>query len=131
MATTQITPEASALASAGSFHNGGANGAVTSLTHGTTSGSRPEIVPSGDGLTDMERHPAWPGLSRLPVYLEAAIPLVSFRVGDLMALATDSVVVSAWPGTADIPLRAGAVQLSWAEFEVVEGRMAVRLTLLA
>jgi hypothetical protein len=40
-------------------------------------------------------------------------------------------VSSTWSCTDDVPLKVGAVQLSWSEFEVVEQRMAIRLTRLA
>ena len=85
---------------------------------------------SVDGLTPMERHPAWHMLSRLPVVLEAAIPLARFRVRDLVGLRPGRMVETAWPATSDIPLRCGSAQLSWAEFEVVDEQLAVRLTLL-
>ena len=44
---------------------------------------------------------------------------------------TGQMLSSAWLSTDDVPLKIGAVQLSWSEFEVVEQRMAVRLTRLA
>jgi hypothetical protein len=38
---------------------------------------------------------------------------------------------SAWAETEDVPLKAGALQLCWGEFEVVEQNKALRLTRLA
>lgn len=80
---------------------------------------------------EMEAGPHWAVLQRLPVRLSVGVPLPRFRVRDVAGLAVGQTIESAWPVTTDVPLRAGSVQLSWAEFEVVEGKMAVRMTRLA
>ena len=90
-------------------------------------GGSPERKP---GMQRVEEHNAWPLLSRIPLRLTAAVPVARFKVRDLLALAAGVVVPTAWPSTEDVPLRLGHVQLSGSEFEVVEGRMAVRLTRL-
>ena len=82
------------------------------------------------GMQRVEEHEHWPLLSRVPLRLTAGVPIVRFKVGDLLALAAGVVVPTSWPSTEDVPLRMGQVLLSWSEFEVVEGRMAVRLTRL-
>ena len=82
------------------------------------------------GMQRIEEHPQWPLLSRIPMRLTAGVPVPGFKVRDLLAMRAGSVVETAWPSTEDVPLRMGDVQLSWSEFEVVEGRMAVRLTRL-
>ena len=79
----------------------------------------------------VEEHEAWPLLSRLPMRLAAGVPVMKFRVRDLLALKAGVVVQTSWPSAEDVPLSMGRVQLSWSEFEVVDGRMAVRLTRLA
>ena len=79
----------------------------------------------------IEQHADWPLLQRLPMRLSAGIPLTHFKVKDLLALAPGQIVASGWMVTEDVPLKLGALQLSWSEFEVVEQRMAVRLTRLA
>jgi len=84
-----------------------------------------------DGMAGIEQHPEWSLLSRLPMRLTATIPLPGFKVKDLLHLAPGSMVRSEWLSTDDVPLKIGAVQLSWSEFEVVEQRMAIRLTRLA
>ncbi len=81
-----------------------------------------------DGL---EERADWPLLSRLPMRLTAGIPLACFKVRDLLALRKGQMIATAWTSTDDVPLRIGSVQLSWSEFEVVEHKMAVRLTRLA
>jgi flagellar motor switch protein FliN/FliY len=110
---------------------------------GTTEESRNDaelglelVVRSDTGMgeqngIDIEAHAAWPLLSRLPVHMAAAIPVAGFTVRDLLQMTAGRLIESAWPGTEDIPLKAGAVQVSWSEFEVVEQHMAVRLTRLA
>jgi flagellar motor switch/type III secretory pathway protein FliN len=94
------------------------------LTTGITL-TAPALSTSG-----MEEHAAWPMISRLPVMLAVTIPLTGFKVRDLLAVSEGQTIETAWAVTRDIPLRAGQVQLGWGEFEVVEQRMALRLTRL-
>jgi flagellar motor switch protein FliN/FliY len=49
-------------------------------------------------------------------------------VHDLLALAPGAVIESQWSHGNDLPLAAGNVQLAWTEFEVVETKLAVRVT---
>jgi flagellar motor switch protein FliM len=91
-------------------------------------------VPSiglASGTQAMEAHPAWPMISRLPVILAVNIPLSGFKVSDLLNLRCGQTIVSAWAATEELPMKAGALQLSWGEFEAVGERMALRLTRLA
>lgn len=83
------------------------------------------------GMATIEDHPEWTLLSRLPMKLTSVIPLPGFRVRDLLDLRPGQMLTSEWLSTDDVPLKIGAVQLSWTEFEVVEQRMAIRLTRLA
>jgi flagellar motor switch/type III secretory pathway protein FliN len=68
--------------------------------------------------------------ARLPVEVDVAIPLRGFRVRNLLALDTGTVVESQWGHGDDVPLGSGDVQLAWSEFEVVDTQLAVRLTRL-
>jgi flagellar motor switch/type III secretory pathway protein FliN len=70
-------------------------------------------------------------IARLPVELDVSIPLHNFRVRDLLALEPERLVESEWSSGVDMPLAAGAVQLAWCEFEVIETQLVVRLTRLA
>jgi|HubBroStandDraft_1064217.scaffolds.fasta_scaffold321764_1 flagellar motor switch/type III secretory pathway protein FliN len=72
-----------------------------------------------------------PFVGRLPVELEVTVPVRNFRVRNLVALEKGAVIESQWKHGEDMPLSAGAVQLAWTEFEVVESRLAVRITRLA
>ncbi len=69
--------------------------------------------------------------TRFPVELEVAIPVRDFRVRHLLALGNGSVVESQWPHGEDVPLAVGDVQLAWTEFEVMDAKLAVRITRLA
>jgi flagellar motor switch protein FliN/FliY len=51
-------------------------------------------------------------------------------VRDLLALKEGQVFESLSPATDDVPVRVGQAQLGWSEFEVLEQRMALRLTRL-
>lgn len=70
-------------------------------------------------------------ITQLPVELGVSIPVREFRVRHLLALAPGQVIETRWSHGDDLPLAAGDVQLAWSEFEVVETRLAVRVTRLA
>jgi flagellar motor switch protein FliN/FliY len=71
-----------------------------------------------------------PAIERLPVELTVAIPVRDFRVRDLLAMALGVVIETQWTQGEDVPLSSGEVQLAWSEFEVVDTRLAVRVTRL-
>ncbi len=79
----------------------------------------------------MEEHPAWPMIGRLPVALAVAIPVRGLKVRGLLDLRCGQTIETLWAVTEDVPLKSGALQLSWGEFEVVEQQMALRITRLA
>ncbi len=79
----------------------------------------------------VEDHEGWPVLSRIPMRLTCSIPVVNFKIRDLLKLAPGQTIHSQWTSTDDVPLKIGMVQISWSEFEVVEQRMALRMTRLA
>jgi flagellar motor switch protein FliN/FliY len=70
-------------------------------------------------------------LGALPVELKVAIPIPSFRVRDLVTIEKGRVLASDWANGEDLPLSCGDTQLVWTEFEVVDQKMAVRVTRLA
>jgi hypothetical protein len=51
-------------------------------------------------------------------------------VRDLLEMKAGQVFETLLPSTEDVPVRVGQVQLGWSEFEVLEQRMALRLTRL-
>lgn len=81
-------------------------------------------------LAEVEQHRNWPLLSQMPLKLNVAIPLPRFKVKDLLALRAGQIIASVWKVSEDVPVQVGGVELAWSEFEVVEQRMAVRLTRL-
>jgi Type III flagellar switch regulator (C-ring) FliN C-term len=80
------------------------------------------------GATSMFLNPL---IARLPIGLDSALPIPGFKVRNLIALTTGTVVETAWGHGDDLPLSAGGVQLAWCEFEVMDSRLAVRITRLA
>jgi flagellar motor switch/type III secretory pathway protein FliN len=96
-----------------------------------TPAAREKENPEIPSMANIEDHPAWPTLSRLPVTMTAQISLSRFKVRNLLGLTPGQVFESDSPDTEDVPLLAGGVQLGWTEFEVVEQKIAIRLTRLA
>jgi flagellar motor switch protein FliM len=88
------------------------------------------IAPVTPWMMHIEEHPSWEIVSQLRLSLRAAVALNRFRVRDLLALKEGQVFESLSPDTEDVPVMVGDVQLGWSEFEVMEQRIAVRLTRL-
>jgi flagellar motor switch/type III secretory pathway protein FliN len=105
-----------------------ARGAAVTITTGL---ELARTVPTAPWVSRIEEHPSWEMLSQMRVTMRAEISLHRFKVRDLLALAEGQVFESLSPDTEDVPLKIGQVQLGWGEFEVVEQRMALRLTRLA
>ena len=79
-----------------------------------------------DDETSMLKSP----VARLPVELDVVVPVRKFRVRHLLALQPGQLIESQWGNGEDVPLAAGAVQLAWGEFEVIDNQLAVRVTRL-
>uniref|UniRef100_E6PZG4 Surface presentation of antigens (SPOA) protein n=1 Tax=mine drainage metagenome TaxID=410659 RepID=E6PZG4_9ZZZZ len=58
------------------------------------------------------------------------MPVRTFRVRNLLAMMPGTMVETQWGHGEDLPLAAGDIQLAWSEFEVVDRRLAVRITRL-
>jgi flagellar motor switch protein FliN/FliY len=69
-------------------------------------------------------------LAGLPMQLDVTVPIPGFRVQDLLGLEKDAVLETRWPQADDVPVWCGGVQLVWSEFEVVDRKLAVRVTRL-
>lgn len=89
------------------------------------------LVPRPPLAEEEERSAFGPEVLRLPVELDVAVPVRGFRVRNLLALAQEQLIESQWTSGSDLPLAAGDVQLAWTEFEVVENKLAVRVTRVA
>jgi flagellar motor switch/type III secretory pathway protein FliN len=64
----------------------------------------------------------------LPCNISLELPVVRFTIGDLLNLAKGSVVATACHQTSDVPVRVNGLLIGWTEFEVIEDRLAVRIT---
>lgn len=69
----------------------------------------------------------WQQLEEVPCRLVAEIPVRGFTVGDLLLLRAGSVVNSKQLTREKVGLRANGSLIASAEFEVMNGRLAVRL----
>jgi flagellar motor switch protein FliN/FliY len=70
-------------------------------------------------------------LDRLPMQLDVMVKVGSLRVQDLLALEKGMVVETIHEHSQDVPVHCGGALLMWAEFEVVEQKLGVRVTRLA
>jgi len=70
-------------------------------------------------------------MARMPVALSVVVPVREFRVRSLLAMVPGAVIETHWAQGDDLPLCSANVQLAWSEFEVVDTRLAVRVTRLA
>ncbi len=133
MATAHPLP-----ASAGVPHPAGAPPSVavpqpgTATTERAGAGQAIQALVASPQPPQSETEPAFSApIPLLPVELGVSIPVREFRVRQLLALAPGQVIETRWGHGDDLPLAAGDVQLAWSEFEVVETRLAVRVTRLA
>ena len=88
------------------------------------------LVPSPQGSEEGDHIGRSGPMAKLPVELDVAVPVREFRVRNLLALEPGQLIETQWAQGSDVPLGAGAVQLAWSEFEVVDSQLAVRLTRL-
>ena len=89
------------------------------------------LVPSPPVIEELGILSLDPKLARVPVEIDVAIPVEDFRVRDLLALKAGRVIETHWAEGDDMPVAAGKAQLAWCEFEILDSKLAVRLTKLA
>jgi flagellar motor switch/type III secretory pathway protein FliN len=70
-------------------------------------------------------------LDRLPMELHVMVKVERMLVEDLLALERGTVLSTVHEHSQDVPVRCGGALLVWGEFEVVEQKLAVRVTRLA
>jgi len=73
----------------------------------------------------------WLRVGPLPCLLAIEISVPGFTVADLVRLAPGRVIATRWTVGQDVPLRINGELIAWSEFELVQNRLAVRLTELA
>ncbi|MGA2424750.1 MAG: FliM/FliN family flagellar motor C-terminal domain-containing protein [Terriglobales bacterium] len=86
--------------------------------------------PSADPLADPFAG-KWQRVEALPCLLTIEISVPGFTVADLVHLERGRIIASGWTVGQDVPLRVNGELIAWSEFEVVQKRLAVRLTELA
>lgn len=67
-------------------------------------------------------------VAKLTCQVSLEIPVPQFTVRDLLRLSPEDVIDTRWAQTADVPVRVNGLLLSWAEFELIGNKIAVRLT---
>lgn len=73
----------------------------------------------------------WKRVEPLPCILSIEVPVPNFTVADLVTLSPGRLVDTQWTVGVDVPLRVNGELIAWSEFEIVNNRIAVRLTELA
>jgi len=121
--------QAAGTSPAGATSQGAAQGAGAE-TDGAANGMQ-ALVPSTQIPEEEEESTFFGPVTRLPVELDVSLPVRGFRVRNLLALEPGKLIESQWSNGVDVPLAAGDVLLAWTEFEVLETRLAVRVTRLA
>jgi flagellar motor switch/type III secretory pathway protein FliN len=116
--------------------SGTTNGGI--MNGGTMNGGTTNLVATGaardSAALAIEEHEVMclsAPLERLPVDLVVSVPVREFRVRNLLGMASGALIETQWGHGEDLPLTSGDVQLAWTEFEVVDTRLAVRVTRLA
>ena len=70
----------------------------------------------------------WPEALELPCQLYVALDVPHFTVRDLLRLSVNSLVDTRRREGAHVPVLVNSVMVGWAEFDVIDGRLAVRMT---
>jgi flagellar motor switch protein FliN/FliY len=73
----------------------------------------------------------WLRVESLPCLLTIEISVPGFTVADLVHLERGRIITTRWTVGQDVPFRINGELIAWSEFEVVQNRLAVRLTELA
>ena len=70
----------------------------------------------------------WPEVLELPCELTVALEVPRFTIRDLLSLSVNSLVNTQRREGAHVPVMVNGVMVGWAEFDVIDGRLAVRMT---
>jgi len=70
----------------------------------------------------------WVEVLDLPCRLNVSFDIPDFTIRDLMSLEVDSIVDTQRREGAHVPVVVNGGMVAWAEFDVIEDRLAVRLT---
>jgi flagellar motor switch/type III secretory pathway protein FliN len=97
----------------------------------TTEPSPTELIPTEPGPTLDAKKTLIENFGWLPCNVSFEISAANFTVGDLLRLDKGSIVETRCAETGEIPLRANGLLIALGEFEVIENRLAVRITAFA
>ena len=99
----------------------------------STAAASAELLPPAPGAApaDLVVSERDSRLDKLRLQMDVRVRVHSLRVADLLSLARGSVVESEHNHTQDVPVRCDDVVLMWAEFEVIDQKLAVRITRVA
>ncbi len=70
----------------------------------------------------------WPEALDLTCQLSVALEVPHFTIRDLLSLSANSLVDTRRREGAHVPVIVNGVMVGWAEFDVIDGRLAVRMT---
>jgi flagellar motor switch/type III secretory pathway protein FliN len=73
----------------------------------------------------------WKPVLDLGCELTVDLPMPDYKIADLLKLRKGSIINAHWRVGRDVPLSLNGAAIGWIEFEVVGGKLAVRLTELA
>lgn len=115
------------------------SGSETAVQGGTAASSAPPagpgsaalVVASGAERDEAEPPRLDPRLDRLLMQMDVMVRVHGMRVRDLLALEKGTVVETVHEHTQDVPAECGGAVLVWGEFEVLDQKLAVRITRLA
>ena len=73
----------------------------------------------------------WAEVLELACRLHVELEVPNFAIRDLLALEIDSVVDTRRRESGHVPVKVNGVMVGWAEFDVLDEKLAVRLTEIA
>ncbi len=88
----------------------------------------PAVPDTAPGMATPQDPTQWGPVLDLECDLSLELPVPGFTVAELLRLDEQSVLDSKWPQGEDVPVRVNGQLVAWAEFEVVAGRLAMRIT---
>jgi flagellar motor switch/type III secretory pathway protein FliN len=80
---------------------------------------------------DAQSDAFWKPVLELGCELTVDLPMPDYTIADLLKLRKGSIINARWRVGRDVPLSLNGAAIGWIEFEVVSGKLAVRLTELA
>jgi len=70
----------------------------------------------------------WPEVMDLPCRLTVSMEIPHFTIRELLELGVNSLLDTRRREGAHVPVNVNGVMVGWAEFDVIDGRLAVRMT---